>query len=281
MKYAGEGILDSSEHYFMRSTAFAVGTLYYVLSAGRFDVTPSYRVSRLNYDSLLLLVVHSGKIRCHSGDETATAAAGDLLLLDCSKPHTYYALSNASFSFIHFGGGESARLFTCIHEQEGLSLHPSHAAEIRSALDEIMAVSRQHKPLSETEISLAVYRILMTILSDARACRFPDDEKQIVSDSVEYILRHLSEKLSVEGIAAQYGYSAGYFSRLFRRSTGFSPYQFILNSRIDHSRRLLATTALPVQEIADRSGFAGLANFSCAFRRATGVSPSDFRKNPV
>ena len=138
-----------------------------------------------------------------------------------------------------------------------------------------MAVSRQHKPLSETEISLAVYRILMTILSDARACRFPDDEKQIVSDSVEYILRHLSEKLSVEGIAAQYGYSAGYFSRLFRRSTGFSPYQFILNSRIDHSRRLLATTALPVQEIADRSGFAGLANFSCAFRRATGVSPSD------
>ena len=281
MKFVDAGINETSIHYFVHPTPFALEHLYYIQSLGKYDVDSSYKVNRLNYNSFLIIVVVAGNIRCHQGDEAATASAGEILLLDCHKPHTYYALNNATFYFLHFGGGTTESLHQYVHEQCGLMISCRNIEAFTQTIKQFMAVAQSRGSWSETNVSAEIYRLLMSLLASTSTHRFSQDDQQTVRNAAEYISKHLSEKLNVDDLAHQYGYSAGYFSKVFKSSTGFAPYQYIQNARLDYSRHLLSNTTLSIQEIADRSGFTSLANFSFAFRKSSGKTPSDYRRHPV
>lgn len=72
--------------------------------------------------------------------------------------------------------------------------------------------------------------------------------------------------------------SVRHLTRGFRESRGCSIGEYLAQNRLEHAKRLLATSA-SVKEIALSLGFATPANFSTAFRRATGATPRQFREN--
>ena len=67
--------------------------------------------------------------------------------------------------------------------------------------------------------------------------------------------------------------------RLFKQTTGESVAAFVRNIRCDRAREMLAQTELPLKEIAYRLGFASHSSFTAAFRRETGINPTDFRRD--
>jgi AraC-like DNA-binding protein len=67
----------------------------------------------------------------------------------------------------------------------------------------------------------------------------------------------------------------------FRKHFGMSPRAMLLNSRMSLARHLLLETGLSVKEIASQLGYQRQHEFWRAFRKATGVSPSDWRNNPL
>lgn len=93
----------------------------------------------------------------------------------------------------------------------------------------------------------------------------------------DYIEAHLGEPLSVRHLAEQARMSPSHFTTLFRRSTGISPYAYLLQCRMAKARVLLAEQALPLAEIGARLGFSSQAHFTTAFRKRFGVTPSVFR----
>lgn len=281
MKFREDGILDSSVHCFAHPSAFALENLFYIQSMGRFDVTTSYRVNRFNYSSYLMLVPTEGLLTCSLGGQTADAAPGDVLLLDCHIPHVYQALTAASFCFLHFGGAMSGRLYRLINGQAGLIVHSREPELFARSITDLLRARESGGEWDEFAASLAVYRLLLSLSADASDRLTQAADQQVMTPIIDYIAHHLPEKLTVETLAARFGYSAGYLTRLFRRYTGCAPYQFVLRARLDHGKHLLATTNLPVQEIADQTGFSNLANFSSAFRKSEGKTPSEFRKQPL
>jgi AraC family transcriptional regulator len=68
------------------------------------------------------------------------------------------------------------------------------------------------------------------------------------------------------------------FERLFVRSMGLPPHQYILRRRIAGSKDLLLNSQLSLAEISDRLGFHNQAHFATTFRNKVGVSPSAFRE---
>ena len=66
---------------------------------------------------------------------------------------------------------------------------------------------------------------------------------QRVIKAVRYMTDHLAEPISLEDIAGQTGLNPSYFSRLFRRYTDTSPYDYLTNLRISHGKMLLITTS--------------------------------------
>ncbi|HTR84176.1 MAG TPA: helix-turn-helix domain-containing protein [Reyranella sp.] len=94
-----------------------------------------------------------------------------------------------------------------------------------------------------------------------------------------YVDNHLDGDLSVEILAGVAGLSASHFARAFKKSSGKTPYWFVLERRLAEARRLLRESSLPLAEVAMRVGFADQSHFARRFRQQAGVAPSQFRKS--
>lgn len=96
--------------------------------------------------------------------------------------------------------------------------------------------------------------------------------------AMEYISTHLSHDLHLEEIANQVSLSPFHFARAFRSCTGQTPYQYLLDQRMERARHLLKNSSWSVQEIALMTGFRSPVNFVRAFRQRVGTSPGAWRE---
>ena len=64
----------------------------------------------------------------------------------------------------------------------------------------------------------------------------------------------------------------------FKRSTGSSPHQYLLQRRLDRAKSLLKQRELTLAEIGASTGFADQSHFTKVFRQFTGVTPSEYRR---
>ena len=93
----------------------------------------------------------------------------------------------------------------------------------------------------------------------------------------ELIEAGLGSKLSVQHLADSLDLSAGFFTRAFRRATGRSPYDYIIDRRIARARLLLRDPRLGLSAIALAAGFASHAHMTATFRQRLGITPQTLR----
>ena len=79
-------------------------------------------------------------------------------------------------------------------------------------------------------------------------------------------------------LAKEVGISRFHFWRAFKQSTGMTPHAFIAQRRLEQSADMLRTTTFSATEIALANGFGSSSHFAIAFRRAFGVTPTEFRR---
>jgi AraC-like DNA-binding protein len=92
------------------------------------------------------------------------------------------------------------------------------------------------------------------------------------------MMANLHESVPLAKLAADAGLSSWYFCRAFKQSAGLSPHQWMQQKRLDLARKLLADHSRSLTSIALDLGYASLSHFSAAFKRATGMSPSQYRR---
>lgn len=97
-----------------------------------------------------------------------------------------------------------------------------------------------------------------------------------LKQAIHYINENLFSKLSLEDIAAVACMSPTYFSSVFKKFNGVSPWEYITIKRVESAIELLKTTDMTKLEIAERCGFTSSSNFYKAFYHVTGKKPSDF-----
>lgn len=83
---------------------------------------------------------------------------------------------------------------------------------------------------------------------------------------------------SLSDLARSCGFSRRHLIRAFKNTTGKTIGEYLLETRLIRSRRLLARRDIPIKEVAYRCGYGSAKSFSEAFRRATGQSPADYRR---
>ena len=96
--------------------------------------------------------------------------------------------------------------------------------------------------------------------------------------TLEHMLEHLDEPLSVETMADRAAMSPRTFARRFRATTGTTPGQWLVRQRVLLAQRLLETTDDPVELIAVRCGFGTAAGLRLHFRRVLDTSPLVYRR---
>lgn len=93
----------------------------------------------------------------------------------------------------------------------------------------------------------------------------------------EYIDTHLEKQLSVEELASHLGLSPSYFAHSFRSAVGLTPHAYVMHRRLLYAQELLASTDLPLIDIALATGFADQSHFCRRFHQMAGMPPRTYR----
>lgn len=108
--------------------------------------------------------------------------------------------------------------------------------------------------------------------------RSPDDSHPL-SPTIRWMQDNLLEPLDLDSIARNASMSVRSLNRHFREHLGTTPIQLLLRMRIDRARRLLESTRLPMERVAEQSGFASHAALRYHFVRSVGIPPLRYRSS--
>ena len=276
MKQPGPGILPNSEIVFSSASAKSKKLYYNVLCAGHFYCDENYHLKRENYDSFLILHVADGKFKFLDGGNCFTAEKGDTVILDCYKPHEYFTNDYLESYWVHIEGVNCRDFYDEITENGNIIKgNPSNRIKERI----IRLFKGLGHSLHESELSLEVYKLLLE-MANPDIVRANEDaiHKGNIQRVKEYIADHLNEKITVNYLAEAVHMSPTHFSRIFKAQTGFSPYDYVVVSRLNKAKEYLLTTEMSVAEISYETGFNSEANFVYCFTNNEGISPGKFRK---
>ena len=101
----------------------------------------------------------------------------------------------------------------------------------------------------------------------------------VVQKAILRIENDLSGDLGLKNLAGAENVSPGYFSSLFKKETGYSLTEYVLNKRVEYAKHLLRTTNLQIGTIALNCGILDFHYFCRIFKRATGKTPTEYRNN--
>jgi AraC family transcriptional regulator len=87
----------------------------------------------------------------------------------------------------------------------------------------------------------------------------------------------IEEELTLVEMAQSVELSPAHFSRMFRKSTGETPHQFVLRTRIERAKEMLREAEMRVLDVAVACGFKTQQHFARMFRRISGASPTEYR----
>lgn len=137
------------------------------------------------------------------------------------------------------------------------------------------------KPFQKHEIDACLQKNLGVSLSDAPAPP-PDaggSPSSFQSQCDTWLAHHYTEDVSLKQAAAHMGMSTFYFSRLFRATYNRTFLEYLTAYRVERAAALLASTNIPVREIAPRVGYADSNYFSKVFKRQQGLTPTEYRQH--
>ncbi|MGN0516765.1 AraC family transcriptional regulator [Eubacterium sp.] len=279
MKSNEAGVLKKSEVYFSSPSQTAKKIYFYPISAGHFFCVKGYHLVRKNYSSLLITHILDGTFTYIKDGKHTTAHKGDTVILDCYKPHEYYTNDSFESIWVHIAGANSVELFEEIENTVGNLVKCKDIQHVEKLLFRIFDGIKSDNPPSELSLSLDIYKLLAELLNPQSAkSKGENSYEDCVQIIKEFIAENLNEGLTVSRLADIVNMSSSHFSRIFKRQTGFSPYDYILISRLNRAKYLLQVTDMTVASIAYETGFNSESNFIYFFTENEGISPGKFRK---
>jgi AraC family transcriptional regulator len=95
----------------------------------------------------------------------------------------------------------------------------------------------------------------------------------------ELVHAKMEDALSLDEMAQSVGLSTAHFARMFRKSTGETPHQFVLRQRLERAKAMLRAPDARVLDVAVACGFKTQQHFAQVFRDVCGVSPTEYRRD--
>lgn len=273
------GCSDRSSVFFYTSSETAKQTFFYPLCVGHYYCSPDYIVQRNNYDSFLLIYVKKGEGFLKCSGKNYTFHSEDIILVDCYKPHIYGTTKDSEILWFHFDGSNSREYVNIILNNSGPICSVKDLISFEKDLNRILIMISQGLPVNDTLCSYYIIKVLTDLILYSSKSIKEENTHSVTEDIISYINSNICDKLSLEELAARAGLSPFYFTRLFKKETGYTPHEYIILSRINIAKFYLKSSTYSIKEICFNSGFSSESSFCSTFRKVCGMTPSEYREN--
>ena len=272
------GVLSNSDYYIHTPSVQAKKAFFYPTYTGFFRYDNTYHLYRNNYDSFLLMLIKKGQCIVSIDNKTYTASENQIVFLDCFKPHTYYTHTGWEALWLHFDGIAAREYFNLITESSGYIISLKETYSFEKSLRHIYDAFHRNTAIKEAILSKHITNALTELLVstiDTPA----SSNRTAVDDAILYIKEHLCEPLTLEDLSSHVSLSPFYFTRLFKKETGFTPHEYLLATRINTAKFLLKNSQQSVKEICYATGFTSESSFCSTFKKWEQQTPTKYRDN--
>lgn len=125
--------------------------------------------------------------------------------------------------------------------------------------------------------SLEIQETMLSMLHQLETVLPTVSTKADIQEILDYINNHYTEDIYLDGLSEQFGISPSYLSKLIKDYCGMNFVSYLSSLRIEMAKKLLMETKMSITDVYSKSGFNNRTTFIRTFKKATGLSPSDFR----
>ncbi len=237
------------------------------LLAGHWLVREHRIDKRVINESVLVYCVNGGGCLTVNG-VAVDVNAGDVFYCPPESEHGYCcAPSGWEIWWVHFGGSQ----FNTLCQLAGLHRNPSLSLGIVPGILKLFANLLDILTAVDEAAALDANQILHNLLVEILKRSAPQ-KKLSKFNSLPW-----ETCSSLDELARNAGYSKYHFCRLFKQEMGLSPWQFVIERKIECARELLLSSMLSIKEISSKLGFNNPDYFAKIFARRTGVTPHIYR----
>jgi len=162
--------------------------------------------------------------------------------------------------------------------------YDSYSKPIYRLLEKIKKELLHKKILFEYTLELLIQELLVEysrIIENNNVLETESNKNQWLDYVVNFIEENYCNEINMENLAEMSGYSYHRFRHLFKEKTGMSPTAYISNQKIANSKEMMIDLNLSITVIANNCGFSNSCQFSTSFKKYTGITPSEYRKQLI
>lgn len=274
MKSVDPGILPKSVCFSFTPSETAKKLYFYPTWCGHYFCNEHYFMKREFFPPLLIVFVREGIFHFEYRGLIFDAKKGDVVLLDCVEPHYYHAKNGLEFLYMHFDGSNSHEICHNILEQNGPLIQRENNLLIGQLLYNMVYFYMNDGIETMFQSSMRVYKIFECLLAPLKQHQKEDNP---VDQVIRYIRSNIEKDISLDEMAEVANLSTFYLAHCFKQQTGFSPKEFLINTRLDQAKVLLARTTQTIAEIAYQVGYSSSSSFNNMFVKRMKMSPRQYR----
>lgn len=169
-----------------------------------------------------------------------------------------------------------------LHKNEGCSASPHLHNIIKMFIQE----SRSHRPGYEVMLQSLSTQLVIQLLREAAhndSCinvEPLEQDRKNIRLAIDFLREHYRDQFTLGQVARSANYSPYHFIRIFKGETGKTPFEYLLEVKIEKAREMLLSQNMTVTEVCFLCGFNNLSHFTAVFKKKVGMTPSKYRKHP-
>jgi AraC-like DNA-binding protein len=268
-----------------------------------YDVTTSFHIrpiSKHRHTQFEIAYVLSGTGTYCVGSETYPIAEGDVFVFSSNEFHYITEVTSAPINLLTvqfepcylFGSSFDSLSSRCInlcftHSECFRNRIPAaEAGFLQSTLlqikEELRTQAQESALLVKSYLNIFLVSLIRNHNFVGQSRSFKRKNVHAIRNAVDFINLHLAEPISLSDVAAAVHVSPSHLSSLFKNFFQVSLWSYIITKRIERAILLLMDkdNQYTILEIALQCGFNNTTNFNRAFRKHTGLTPSEYRNSP-
>ena len=116
-------------------------------------------------------------------------------------------------------------------------------------------------------------------LQRVRKARAAASKSMLVRDIIDYVETHVFERITLQSVSREFGYTESYISRKFKADTGGSLVEYVNRRKMQTAKEILQESKIPISELSERLAFSSPSYFSALFKKEYGRNPAEYYKN--
>jgi AraC-like DNA-binding protein len=250
-----------------------------------------------------LLLITSGEVVVEWMEQKYRTDQETLFLINPDTPHKLVQISKElTYTYLEFELNDEERLFPNVEllmKWNALQIHSKQRNPsvewvyrmFRLFLETVEDYSKHRTVIMEHIMLLELKKMLLCvhecferlgIRTDLRETQHGliglESKESMIHRVMHYMECHYMEELHLHTLSRFAHLNSSYLIRLFKEITGLTPFQYLHELRMSSATSLLRTTALPIQEVAEASGFKSIHYFSRSFHKKYNATPTAWRR---